>query len=189
MLHSPPAHADPEIIAQERMLFEEFLRVYRALDLSVIPMSAQTGEGLDELKKVMQGKTSVFSGQSGVGKSRLITLVTGIDLPVGDIVKKTLKGSHTTTSSHLISLDKNSFCIDTPGIKSFGLWDLKKEEIQEYFTEIFGTSQHCKFPDCQHINEPDCAVKKAVEEGMISRLRFESYCALMVFFEEEHGRR
>ncbi|HEY2811582.1 MAG TPA: ribosome small subunit-dependent GTPase A [Rhabdochlamydiaceae bacterium] len=180
---------DAQILEQEKAFLDAFIAIYRSLDLCVIPLSTLTGEGIEELKQAIAGKTSVFSGQSGVGKSRLISLVTGLDLPVGDIVKKTLKGSHTTTTAHLLRLEKNSFCIDTPGIKSFGLWDLKREEIQEYFSEIFQESSHCKFLDCQHINEPSCAVQAAVEKGEISRLRFDSYCALMACLEAEQGRR
>ncbi len=178
-----------ELLETEKQLFEEFLRIYRSLNLTIIATSAETQEGIEDLKAVMRGKTSVFSGQSGVGKSRLITLITGLALPTGEIVKKTLKGSHTTTTTHLIPFGHNSFCIDTPGIKSFGLWDLKNEEIKEYFSEIAESSAQCKFLDCLHLNEPDCAVKKAVEEGRISHLRFDSYCALMASFDEEHGRR
>ncbi len=189
LLHTTPTDNARESVEKEKVLFEDFLRIYRDLQLTVIPVSTITGEGIEILRKAMAGKTSVFSGQSGVGKSRLINCVTGCELPTGDIVKKTLKGSHTTTATHLIKLDNNSFCIDTPGIKSFGLWDLKSDEIKDYFSEISSESAHCKFPDCQHISEPDCAVKKAVEEGIISDLRFASYCALMACFEEEHGRR
>ena len=165
------------------------MRIYRDLHILVIPVSTVTGEGLDALRAAMEGKTSVFSGQSGVGKSKLISCITGHELPTGEIVKKTLKGSHTTTATHLVRLDKSSFCIDTPGIKSFGLWGLKTEEIKDYFSEISRASKHCKFPDCMHLNEPDCSVKNAVEEGSISDLRFASYCALMACFEQEHGRR
>jgi ribosome biogenesis GTPase len=185
LLHTPST----ESVEKEKRLFDDLLRIYRELHIIVIPVSTITGEGIETLRKAMEGKTSVFSGQSGVGKSRLITCVTGCELPTGDVVKKTLKGSHTTTATHIIKLDNNSFCVDTPGIKSFGLWDLKSDEIKDYFSEISRESAHCKFPDCQHINEPDCAVKKAVVEGAISDLRFASYCALMACFEEEHGRR
>lgn len=189
LLQEPPLEADPVHIEREKKLFEEFMRIYRDLHILVIPVSTITGEGLDVLRKAMEGKTSVFSGQSGVGKSRLISCITGYELPTGAIVRKTLKGSHTTTTTHLIPLDKSTFCIDTPGIKSFGLWDLKSEEIKDYFSEISKASKRCKFPDCHHLSEPDCAVKKAVEKGVISDLRFASYCALMTCFEEEHGRR
>lgn len=189
LLNQPPSDAAEDFVQKERDVYEEFLRIYRTLHIPVIPISAITAEGIETLKNAMHKKTSVFSGQSGVGKSRLINLITGRDLPTGDIVKKTSKGSHTTTATHLIPMGDDSFCIDTPGIKSFGLWDLKSEEIKDYFSEISEEGVHCKFPDCQHINEPDCAVKRSVESGHISNLRFASYCALMAGFEEDHGRR
>jgi ribosome biogenesis GTPase len=189
LLENPPPDIASDHIESEKLLLEELLDIYRNLDITVILVSTVTGEGIATLKEAMHGKTSVFSGQSGVGKSRLITCTTGRSLATGDVVKKTLKGAHTTTTTHLIRLDKDSFCIDTPGIKSFGLWDLKSDEIKDYFTEISKESVRCKFPDCKHGNEPECAVKKAVEEGAISDLRFASYCALMACFDEEHGRR
>ncbi len=176
-------------LAEETALYEEFLRVYRALNFKVIPVSAETLEGIQTLKEAMHGKTSVFSGQSGVGKSSLINLIAGSSLAIGDIVQKTRKGSHTTTTTHLIPLEGGGFCIDTPGIKSFGIWDLKVDEIAAYFSEIFALGAECKFPDCAHLNELDCAVKKALEEGKISPLRFGSYCALMASLSEEHRQR
>ncbi|MES2122598.1 MAG: ribosome small subunit-dependent GTPase A, partial [Chlamydiota bacterium] len=134
-------------------------------------------------------KTSVFSGQSGVGKSTLINAIAGTSLATGGIVHSTQKGSHTTTSTQLLTLANGGFCIDTPGIKSFGLWDLGPEDLAAYYSEISAHSASCKFPDCSHMNEPDCAVQKAVEEGEISHLRFASYCALMTSLSEEHRQR
>lgn len=171
---------------REKELLEEALNIYRALHISIFAVSSETGEGIEELKEAMREKTSVFSGQSGVGKSSLINALTGNSLKVGDIVEKTQKGAHTTTSAQLIHLENDGFCIDTPGIKSFGLWELTKEEIREYFSEINAESPWCKYPDCSHISEPECAVKRAVEEGKISPLRFESYCALMTTLSIEH---
>lgn len=188
LLDNPPQGISIDI-KQEKALYEEFLRIYTELHIQVIPVSIETGVGIDVLKSAMNGKTSVFSGQSGVGKSSLINLITGSTLATGSIVQRTRKGSHTTTTTHLIPLQDGGFCIDTPGIKSFGLWDLKTEEIAAYFPEILALSHQCKFPDCAHINEPDCAVKKAVEENQISPLRFDSYCALMSSLAEEHRHR
>ncbi len=186
LLRSASAQNDP---ALEQAVYEEFLRVYRALDFKVIPISVETGEGVEELKAVMHGKTSVFSGQSGVGKSSLINLVTGTSLATGSVVERTRKGSHTTTTTHLIPLEEGGFCIDTPGIKSFGLWDLQANEVAAYFSEIFALSPECKYPDCAHLNEPGCAVKQAAVENRISPLRFASYCALMSSVSEEHRQR
>jgi ribosome biogenesis GTPase / thiamine phosphate phosphatase len=185
----PPVGTDPEALLYEKALYEEFVEAYRALNFKVIPISVTSGEGIDELKNVMRGKTSVFSGQSGVGKSSLINFVTGSSLATGSVVQRTRKGSHTTTTTHLIPLKSGGFCIDTPGIKSFGIWDLQKDEVAAYFSEIFELSASCKYPDCAHLSEPGCAVKQAVEEDKISTLRFASYCALMASVSEEHQQR
>jgi ribosome biogenesis GTPase len=188
LLDNPPEGISIDI-EEEKALLEEFVQAYRALNFLVIPVSSETKEGIEALKNAMHGKTSVFSGQSGVGKSSLINLITGSELDTGSIVQKTKKGSHTTTTTHLIPLEGEGFCIDTPGIKSFGLWDLKTEEISAYFPEIQALSAKCKFLDCSHLNEPDCAVQRAVEKNKISRLRFGSYCALMSSLSEEHRHR
>jgi ribosome biogenesis GTPase len=137
----------------------------------------------------MQGKTSVFSGQSGVGKSSLINRMTGLDLRVGVTVDRTKKGSHTTSITQLIPLEFGGWCVDTPGIKSFGVWDLEKDEVEGYFPEIHDCGLNCKFPDCTHTHEEDCAVQQAVEEERISFIRFFSYQALMESVKEKHVRR
>lgn len=169
-----------DLLTQEDIpFFEAFLETYRGLGLSVIPLSVQTGEGMDELMRQMQGKASVFSGQSGVGKSSLINVVTGLSLPVGEVVKKTRKGVHTTTRAQLVPLPFGGWCIDTPGIRSFGVWDLKKEDLAAYFPEIYEIGRTCHFPNCTHEHEPGCAVKMGVEEGTLSALRLDSYLKLL----------
>ena len=188
LLDTPPEGINIDL-EEEKELYDTFLKTYRGLHFKVVPISVETGEGVEELKEVMRGKTSVFSGQSGVGKSSLINLITGSTLATGGIVQRTRKGSHTTTTTHLIPLEGEGFCIDTPGIKSFGIWDLPIDELAAYFPEIFALSSQCKFPDCAHLNEPECAVKKAVEENIISPLRFGSYCALMSSLSEKHKQR
>lgn len=174
---------------EDRAIYEEFFKTYKDLGVSIISVSAHTNEGIEDLKEIMKEKASCFSGQSGVGKSSLINAVTGSNLKIGEIVEKTWKGSHTTTASHLIPLECDGFCIDTPGIKSFGVWDLEREEIQCYFTEIAELAGTCKYPDCSHLKEPECAVKEAVESEAISPLRFASYCALMESLSTEHKHR
>lgn len=165
--------------SSEYLLFESFLNTYQCLNIPVIPLSIHTGEGIEALKKCMQGKASVFSGQSGVGKSSLINAITGLSLPVGDVAKKTRKGSHTTTRAHLIPLPFGGWCIDTPGIRSFGVWDLKKEDLAAYFPEIQAIGRTCYYPNCTHAHEPGCAVEAALEKGEISPLRFDSYSKLL----------
>ena len=152
----------------------------------MICVEQTTGEGLEALKTVMHGKTSVFSGQSGVGKSSLINAATGSSQSVGELVERTNKGSHTTTTTHLLPVEGGGFCIDTPGIKSFGVWELTKEDIVSYFPEMQGD---CKYPDCSHSQEPGCAIPKKVENREISPLRFASYLALMASVSQEHRNR
>lgn len=178
----------PEVEAQKE-LFEAFLEAYTAAGVKIIPLSAETGEGMEALKLAMKDKASVFSGQSGVGKSSLINTVTGKNLRVGGLVEKTNKGTHTTTTAQLIPLEMGGWCIDTPGIKSFGLWNLDKEVVEHYFPEIFDCGANCKFPDCSHLHETECAVIAAVEKGTISWLRYESYQTLMHSVSEGHIRR
>jgi ribosome biogenesis GTPase / thiamine phosphate phosphatase len=153
--------------------------LYETLGYSVVAVSVRTGQGLDHLRQVMRNKASVFAGQSGVGKSSLINAVTGLSLPVGELVAKTRKGTHTTTRSRLIRLPAGGWCIDTPGIRSFGLWELSREEVARFFPELEKLRPHCQFPNCSHSHEPNCAVIEALEQGEISPLRYESYLTLL----------
>lgn len=189
LLDNPPEGVTEESAAVEKSLFDEIVSTYRNLAIPVICVSTVTGEGIQELQQIMKGKASVFSGQSGVGKSSLINAVTGANLRTGDIMFKTSKGTHTTTSAQLLPLGDAGFCIDTPGIRSFGIWDLDRSEIEAYFPEIFSTGSSCRYPDCTHLHEPSCAVRDAVEKGEISPLRFSSYAALMMSVQEEHYNR
>jgi ribosome biogenesis GTPase len=173
----------------EKVVYNEFLRAYRQAGFTVIPVSAETGEGLDILRDAMAEKASVFSGPSGTGKSSLINAMTGTTLPVGRTVGRTKKGAHTTTKAHLVPLEFGGWCIDTPGVKSFGVWDLKAEEIAPYFPEIYELGRSCKYPDCQHIQEEGCAVQEGVNDGTISPIRYGSYCYLVLSVKEKHVKR
>ncbi|PWU14275.1 MAG: ribosome small subunit-dependent GTPase A [Chlamydiae bacterium] len=189
LLDTPPDRLSLEAIEEEKRLYDAFIHDYRSLNFIVIPLSIITQEGIDILKMQMQNKTSVFSGQSGVGKSSLINLVTGFCFATRKVVKRTGKGSHTTTQARMIPLEGGGYCIDTPGIQSFGIWDIDKKTLSSYFSEIFSISSGCQFPNCTHREEPNCAVKKAVETGEISTLRFASYCALMSSLSKKHQNR
>ncbi len=189
LLSSPPDLIDKVKVEEEKALYEKFVNNYKKLNIPLIAVSCTTGEGIDTLKNAMRGKTSVFSGQSGVGKSSLINAVTGTDLRTGFIVDRTSKGAHTTTSAELLPLEGGGFCIDTPGIKSFGIWLISRSEVRDYFSEIAESGQMCQYPDCLHMQEPNCAVIKAVETGEISALRFASYCALMESVTKKHQNR
>ncbi len=190
-------HMDPVIVINkldllgegERDVCDNICSVYKDLNIPIIGVSYETGEGIDHLKQLMKDKVSVFSGQSGVGKSSLINAITGSHLRVGNMVEKTNKGTHTTTSAKLLRLIFGGWCIDTPGIKSFGVWDLKKEDVKGHFTEIFKEGCLCRYSDCSHTGEEGCHVIKCVEEGAISPFRYESYCALLDSISEEHYRR
>lgn len=180
--------SDPKSMEQ-RELYYSALEAYQRTGITVLPVSASTGEGLDALRAVMKDRTSVFSGQSGVGKSSLINTIAQLDLLVGEAVQHTRKGAHTTTMAQLVPLEFGGWCIDTPGIKSFGVWDLAREEIEAYYTEIFKWRNECKFPNCTHTHEALCAVKAAVERGEIHPLRYESYFSLLDVIDQEHKRR
>ena len=180
---------DSEAARKEKELYFELIKAYEAVDITVISLAALKGQGLLELKEIMRNQASVFSGQSGVGKTSLINQVPGLDLRVGETVERTKKGSHTTTSTRLIPLESGGWCIDTPGIKSFGVWDLKINEIERYFTEIHQCGLKCKFPNCTHTHESDCAVLQAVTAGELSAVRYDSYQSLVTSLSEQHVRR
>lgn len=184
---------DPSIDENLRLdqgdLYQHLLEVYAENHIPAIAVSVITGEGIETLKEAMKGKSSVFSGQSGVGKSSLINAVTGLSLLIGDVVERTRKGAHTTTTAQLLPLDFGGWCIDTPGIKSFGIWDLKLEEIENYFVEIHKAGKHCHFPNCTHSHESDCAVIQAVEQEEISPIRYLSYLTLIESTSKKHLRR
>lgn len=165
-------------------------KLAKALDIPLILFSKTTHLGLDLLKKHLKDKTSVFSGQSGVGKSSIINLITEAHQQIQPVVSKTAKGSHTTTQAVMLPLkDSDGYCIDTPGIRSFGLWEIDQNDIKKYFKEIDEAGQLCKYPDCSHLNEPDCNVQILLEEGKIDPLRFNSYAGLMQEAKNQHLKR
>ena len=166
---------------KESLLVDECLRLYSSLGIKTIALSTVTGEGLDQVRGVMKDKVSVFSGQSGTGKTCIINVLTGLALRTGSI-RAIGKGSHTTTSTNLLRLPFGGWCIDTPGIRSFGVFELTKEDLQEAFPELF--TQPCAFKNCWHRGELGCAVPEAIEKNQISSLRFSSYTSLLESIEE-----
>lgn len=163
--------------AKEQSLYREFLETYEKLGFPILSISAQKLIGLDSLREMIRDKVSVFSGQSGVGKSSIINSCFGLTLRTGDLAQKTAKGSHTTTQAELLQLPDGGYCVDTPGIRSFGIWNLSVNEVVAHFHDLRGHG--CKYPDCTHLNEPGCAVMESLESGKISKLRFESYRSLL----------
>ena len=147
----------------------------------VIPVSVKSGEGLDVLRNELVGKSSVFSGMSGVGKSTLINeLVPDAELRTGDVRERDGKGRHTTTSSSLFDFPGGGFVIDTPGIRSIGLMDLEPETLAKIFPGFFEDDHFtCKFSNCKHLKEPGCAVRAAVESGKLSEARYASYVRIL----------
>jgi len=156
------------------------VNIYEAIGYQCLKISATENIGLEELKEMMKGRTNVFSGHSGVGKSTIINCIQpGILLKTGIISDSHHSGKHTTTYSEMIDLDFGGFIIDTPGIKGFGLLEMAKEEISHYFPEMFQLLNNCQYYNCTHTHEPGCAVKKAVEEGLIAESRYDTYVGLL----------
>ncbi len=152
----------------------------------VLHTSATEGLGLEDFKEMLQGKTSLLSGHSGVGKSTLINKIQPhLDLKTGSISKSHMQGQHTTTFAEMFDLSFGGNIIDTPGIRGFGLVDMEKYEIGDYFPEIFRLKHNCKFNNCLHLNEPGCAVKEALEENKIPITRYESYVNFVEGLDED----
>lgn len=167
---------------EDRELLDAVAHLYRSIGYEVVAMSVKTGEGVDELRDKLKGKMSLFSGNSGVGKSSIInSLVPQAGLKVGDVSQVHHTGMHTTTFSEMLDIpgDNAGHIIDTPGVKGFGTIDFEKSEIAHYFPEIFKVSKQCKYSNCTHTHEPGCAVLAAVEEHHISQSRYNSYLSIM----------
>ena len=161
-------------------MLEAFHEIYEGAGYPIIEVSALTGEGVDVLREACKGHVSLFSGVSGVGKSSLIkALDPSLDPKGGEISDVHLQGKHTTTFYEMYALASGGFIVDTPGLRGFGLVDLKKEEIALYFPEMLRVSEDCRFAPCTHTHEPGCAVKEAVEAGEISYDRYSSYLGML----------
>ncbi|MEI6123574.1 MAG: ribosome small subunit-dependent GTPase A [Bacteroidota bacterium] len=162
----------------------EMKSVYEQVGYSCLEISALRGDNLAQLKNRLAGKINLFSGHSGVGKSAIINAIDpSHQRKTGEISESYLKGKHTTTFTEMLCLDNAGFIIDTPGIKEFGLIDFKKEDLTHYFPEMFAMLPQCKFYNCTHTNEPDCAVKTALAENRISPSRYRNY--VTIFYGEE----
>ncbi len=154
--------------------------IYTSIGYKCLRVSATQGIGIEELKELMKGKTSMFSGHSGVGKSTLVnTLEPSLNLKTSEISESNKQGQHTTTFAEMYDLAFGAKIIDTPGIRGFGMVDMQPQEVTDYFPEFFKLKQHCKFNNCLHKNEPNCAVKEALERDEIFWSRYRSYLQIL----------
>lgn len=164
----------------QRPAADEIAELYRSVGYRVLLTSAPTGEGIDELKSLLCSGTSALVGPSGAGKSSLLNAVQpGLQLRTGALSRKVARGRHTTVSARLIPLDCGGTVADTPGFSDVGVWGVEKDEVELCFPEIRALAGRCRFQDCAHAVEPDCAVLEAVEEGRIAESRYRSYRVLL----------
>ncbi len=161
-------------------LQQMMVHLYETIGYQCLQVSAVTGTGIDDLRQVVNGKISVFSGNSGVGKSTLLNLlIPGVNLRTAAISEAHQMGMHTTTFSEMLRIPGGGWAIDTPGVKGFGAYDMQPEEICGYFKEIFHFSKNCRFNNCTHTHEPGCAVLQAVNDHFIAESRYNSYVSML----------
>lgn len=161
-------------------ILSETIQLYERIGYPCLKTSAKTGEGLEELKSLLSNKTTLLSGHSGVGKSTLLnTIEPTLNLKTGIISNYSKKGQHTTTFAEMHPLNFGGFIVDTPGIREFGLVDFDLNEVSHYFKEMQPLIGQCKYNNCMHVNEPECAIQAAVASGQISEQRFSSYLSII----------
>ncbi len=166
---------------------EQLERIYTKSGYKVMFTSTINGEGIDKLKELLKGKTTVLAGPSGVGKSSLTnTLIPQANMTTGNISTKIERGKHTTRHSEIFIMDEDGFLFDTPGFSSLDVKTIDKDDIKYYFREFEPYNDRCRFAGCVHINEPDCAVKQALSEGIICQERYDNY---KLFYEESSQQR
>ncbi len=176
---------------EDNNYLEALINLYTTIGYPSFKVSAHTGEGIEEIRQTLQGQITLFSGNSGVGKSTLINaLMPHLNVKTGEISNAHNKGMHTTTFSEMFPTpEDDGYIIDTPGIKGFGTFDMEEEEVGHYFKEIFHYSAECKYNNCTHTHEPGCAVRQAVEEHLISESRYASYLSMLEDKNEEKYRK
>ena len=169
----------------EHRLLEGLMHLYTIIGYPCHAISALNGDGLDQVRQLLANKTTLLSGNSGVGKSTLINaMLPHLELRTAEISDIHQTGMHTTTFSAMYPLEEGGWLIDTPGIKGFGTFDMEEEEVGHYFKEIFRFSAACKYNNCTHTHEPGCAVRQAVEDCFISQSRYASYLSMLEDKEE-----
>jgi ribosome biogenesis GTPase len=171
---------------KEEQKFEEWKQMYEAVGYKVILISVNDNAGIEDVKEILKNKISLLSGHSGVGKSSFINIICPeLTLKTQDVSGWSGKGIHTTTFAEMYDLSFGGKIIDTPGMREFGLVDISKQELSHYFPEMRDRLNDCQFNNCLHINEPSCAIKKAVEEEKINIDRYISYCNILDSIEEK----
>lgn len=175
-----------DILSDEELHYQDMvMQLYDNIGYKCVSISAHSDECVEKLNPLLKDKITLFSGNSGVGKSTLLNkLIPGVSLRTSEISDAHNTGMHTTTFSEMLSLPEGGWAIDTPGIKGFGTFDMEPEEICGYFKEIFMFSEGCRFSNCTHTHEPGCAVRKALEEHYISESRYNSYLSMLSDKEE-----
>jgi ribosome biogenesis GTPase len=172
---------------KEEERFAAWQKMYGDVGYRLVRMSTKTGEGLDQVKELLQGKISLLSGHSGVGKSSFLNaLFPSMSLKTQEVSGWSGKGIHTTTFAEMFDLPSSGRVIDTPGMREFGLVDISRPELSGYFPEMRALAGQCQFNNCLHLEEPGCVVKAAVQEGSISPDRYISYCAILGSIEENN---
>ena len=164
---------------KERKEMLALAEVYQSIGYRCIFSSLVTGEGLDEMKSLIENKITLISGHSATGKSSIVNhFIPGKDLRIGEVSESSNKGQHTTTFAEMHALPFGGFLVDTPGIKGFGLVDIPKEELHHHFLEFFELLPECKYHNCLHLSEPGCAVRRAIEVGTVAPSRYNSYVSM-----------
>ncbi len=172
---------------KELETLQQCKNIYQSVPYSCFEVSCVNNTGIEEVKKALKGKITVITGNSGVGKSTLINALSPLlHLKTGDLSTATKLGKHTTTFAEMFEIDENSYVIDSPGIRGFGLIDIQKEELYHFFPEIFKHSQNCKFHNCSHTHEPGCAVCSEVKKGSIALSRYQNYLNLLLNEEKKY---
>jgi ribosome biogenesis GTPase len=183
-------HLEPIIIINKIDLgrideLDNIMAGYERINIPIFLISASTNEGIDNLAKALDNHKTIFAGHSGVGKTTILNqLIPGINLKVGRVSDYSNRGIHTTSLVELFELPHGGYVVDSPGLKVLGLWEIEKQHLAEYFPEMHEYLDLCRFAECSHSHEPDCAVKAAVEKGEISQFRYNSYIAIRKSLEK-----